>query len=110
MSSQAVHQRRANLSWIPMLVAALVVVAIALSLQLALRDRGATVVPQVTTADQITEQGASRMVNHANDIQARQGPVILPHESRPGFGQWPPSVKAAGQDEGWKLSLPPRSG
>jgi hypothetical protein len=73
MQTQVAHQRKANIPWIPMLVAALVVVATALSLQFAFRDRGSTVAPSIATVDQITAPGAGRMANHANDMQARSG-------------------------------------
>jgi hypothetical protein len=75
MQTQVAHQRKANISWIPILVAALVVVATALSLQFAFRDRGSTVAPSIATVDQITTPGAGagRMANHANDMRARSG-------------------------------------
>jgi hypothetical protein len=53
MQTQVVHQRKAYVPWIPMLVAALLVAGSALTIQLALRDRGTTVTPpSITTVDQ----------------------------------------------------------
>jgi hypothetical protein len=73
MQTQVAHQRKAHIPWIPILVAALVVVATALTLQFAFRDRGSRVAPSIATVDQITTAGAGRMANHANDMRARSG-------------------------------------
>ena len=105
MQSQVVHQHKAYIPWIPMLVAALLVVATALSIQLALRDRGTTVAPSIATVDQINDPGAGRMANHATDMQARGGAAVLPHEGRGPFADGA-SLEAAGRDEAWKVTLP----
>jgi hypothetical protein len=67
MQAQVVHQRKQNLPWIPMIVAALVVAATALGVQSALRDRGTTVGPPVTSID----QGANLQQTEITDAGVR---------------------------------------
>jgi hypothetical protein len=65
MQAQVVHQRKQGLPWIPMIVAALLVAATALGVQAALRDRGTTVGPPVTTIDQgILDPGVRSIGGH----------------------------------------------
>jgi len=54
MQTQVVHQPKATVPWIPALVAALLVFATAAGVQIALRDRGATV---LTSVDDVTGPG-----------------------------------------------------
>jgi hypothetical protein len=89
MQTAVVHQRKAYIPWIPMLVAALLVVASAFAVQLAIRDRGTTVAPPSTEqvdhgADQqkaamaeagITGVGvAPHGVQTSGDLQSVSGP------------------------------------
>jgi hypothetical protein len=88
MQTAVVHQRKAYIPWIPMLVAALLVVASAFAIQLAIRDRGTTVAPpsteQVDGAEQqkagmaeagITGVGvAPHGVHASDDLQSVSGP------------------------------------
>jgi hypothetical protein len=62
MQAQVVHQRKATLPWIPMLIAALVVFATVAGVQLALRDRGSA--PAVTVVDDGTGPGVRDMGGH----------------------------------------------
>jgi negative regulator of sigma E activity len=67
MQAQVVHQRKQNLPWIPMIVAALVVAATALGVQSATRDRGTTVGPPVASID----QGANLQQTQITDAGVR---------------------------------------
>jgi hypothetical protein len=62
MQAQVVHQRKATLPWIPMLIAALVVFATVAGVQLALRDRGSA--PAVTVVDDGTGPGVRDIGGH----------------------------------------------
>jgi len=62
MQTQVVHQRKATLPWIPMLLAALVVFATVAGVQLALRDRGSA--PTVTVVDDVTGPGVRDVGGH----------------------------------------------
>ena len=62
MQTQVVHQRKATLPWIPMLIAALVVFATVAGVQLVLRDRGSA--PTVTVVDDGNGPGVRDIGGH----------------------------------------------
>jgi hypothetical protein len=76
MQTQVVHQRKATLPWIPMVLAALFVFATVAGVQLALRDRG-TSAPVVSVVDNGTSPGVRNVGAHgAARIAAVEEPGV----------------------------------
>jgi hypothetical protein len=92
MQAQVVHQRKQNLPWIPMIVAALLVAATALGVQSALRDRGTTVGPTPIVVDMSVNgiAGPTHGMHRPTDVPSRDA------IAEPGLGKGAVGVQARG--------------